>query len=138
MNSLLSLIPLIIMFTFVPTVVASCCKFSAFVLRRRIVAWRYCFIFGFILVLLGMVVNVVTTVGGTASPPIQVLTLALIGQCTIGAWFFSRHATYANGQQLGWRGGAELAVVSLVFLGVMGFIIRIGLQYLQAYLQTLS
>lgn len=131
MNLLLSLIPLIMMITIVPTIFASCCKLSAYLLRRRVVSWKQCFIFAFILVLISIVVNVIINLGGIVIPAALVIILALAVQVGLGSWFFSCRTTYANGQQLGWRGGAELTALSLVFIAAIGFLLMTAANYLR-------
>jgi hypothetical protein len=131
MSLLLSLIPLIVMLTIVPFIFASCCKLSAYLLRRRIVSWKQCFIFAFILVLISIVVNVIINLGGITMPPAMGIILAFAVQIGLGAWFFSHRATYANGQQLGWRGGAEMTTLSLIFIAAIGLILLIMVNYLK-------
>ena len=131
MNVLLSLIPLLLMFTIIPTMFASCYKLSAYLLRRRVVSWKYCFTFAGILVLMSIVVNAMINVGGMRLPPVIGLIVAFVVQIGLGAWFFSHRATYADGQELGWRGGAELAALAFIFIAAIGLLLLTGTNYLR-------
>ncbi len=137
MDLLLSLIPLIVMFTILSTMLASCFKLSAYVLRRRVVSWKQCFTFAFILVLIGIVGNVVINLGGITMPPVIGTILAFAVKIGLGTWFFSHRATYANGQQLGLRGGAEVTVLSLVFMAAIGAALGFIVLTIANYLKTI-
>jgi len=134
MNLLLSLVPLILMFTLVPTMFASCYKLSAYLLRRRVVSWKQCFTFALLLVFMSIIVNVLINVGGMRLSPVIGIFVAFILQIGLGAWFFSHRSTYADGQQLGWRGGAELAALSFIFIAAIGFVLFTGTNYLRTLL----
>jgi hypothetical protein len=135
---MISLISLIFMFTLVPTIFASCCKLSAYLLRRRVVGWKQCFIFACIFVLFNIIVNAIMTIGGFAFPPLVWIILAFIAETGIGSWYFSSRATYANGKHLSWRGGAELTALSLIFIATIGIVLLTGEDYFQTLTRVLS
>lgn len=123
--------------TIAPTIVASCCKLSAHLLQRRIVSWKQCFIFAFILVALSIPVNggmlalmgILVNIVGIVLPAVVGMMLAVTIFIGFGSWFFSCRATYANGQPLGWRGGAELTALSGVCSATIGWLLMTAATY---------
>jgi hypothetical protein len=130
MKLILSFIPLIVMITIVPSILASCLKLSARLLRRRVVSWKDSFIFAFMMMIVSALVRAILLFGSLAMPFVLGIILAFVVQVTFGAWFFSHRATYADGQKLGWRGGAELTAFAFVFIIAIGSILMISIQYL--------
>ena len=120
MNSLMSLIPSLIMLIIIPFFWMLCFKLSARLLRRRVITWKHSYIIGFILTLMSMIGNTLLYIGGVPLPLPLAIVLAFVLQVVIGAWFLSRRATYADGRELGWRGGAELTALAVFILTSVG------------------
>jgi len=113
MSPVLQLLPLLIILA----LYAAYFRLAARVLRASQVGWLYAFQFA------GLVV-VITIVGRLASSQFGELPLlsgVLFGfalHLTLGAWFFRHRALAADGQPLGWAGGAKLTAIAfgLLFL----------------------
>lgn len=120
MDSLISLIPSLIMLIIIPSFWMLCFKLSARLLRRRVITWKHSYILGFILTLISMVGNMLLSIVGIPLPLPLAFVFAFVLQVVIGAWFLSRRATYADGRELGWRGGAELTALSVFILTSVG------------------
>lgn len=101
-------------------------RIAARVVRATGVGWRPAFQFAGLVVVLSVLGRVVSLYAGQA----PVLAAALFGialHLALGAWFFKDRALTADGQPVGWVGGAKLTAVAvgllflvmLVLFGVM-------------------
>ena len=132
MHLILSFIPLFILFL----AFASCCKLSAYILRGRVVSWKNCFIFALLVVIVTVFITGITNFLSISLPLSARIVFTIVIHATLGAWFFRDRSQYADGEKLSWRGGAELAVLSLVFIGVIGIVLTVGVKYLQTVLSN--
>lgn len=133
MKSMLALVPLIVMFTIVPTIFALSCKFSAFMLRRRVVYWKHCFTVAYILLLMSIAINAIINLSGLIIHPSIIIVIALIVQLGVGSWFLSQRASYSNGQKVGFRGGTEIIFLTLAIVaGIALFLMTLG-NYLRTF-----
>lgn len=97
-------------------------RLAARIIRASGVEWGKAFRFAALVVGLSMLGRVFWSFVGP--PPFLVAVLiGLAFHLGLGAWFFSARAFTADGQPLGWRGGAKLAAVVLGFLTLFIFVL---------------
>lgn len=101
-------------------------KIAGRVLRASRVGWAHALQFA---ALVGAI-----TIGGRVASiyvgELPVLLAALLGlalHLTLGAWFFRERALAADGQPLGWAGGAKLTAIAFGMLMLAGVVLAVGL-----------
>src|SRR5688500_17542014 len=94
------------------------CLYAAFVrLAARLtkasgVGWLRAFHFSALIIVLSVLGRVVSLYVGQA-PLLLAVLFGIAIHLALGAWFFRNRAVAANGQVVGWGGGAKLTAVAL-------------------------
>lgn len=120
MKALLQFVPLLFMVAVAPLLVASYSKLSAFILGRRVVSWKNCVLFGYLVLLISILMRVLYRLSSVDIPLLASLLVGLMGWTVAGTWFFRARATRGNGVPLGLRGAGEIAAMSWVFVALTG------------------
>lgn len=115
------LIPLILLLG----IYAASFKIAARIVRASRVGWAQTF-------QLAALVVVITMIGRGASaylgelPVLLGAALGLTLHITLGAWFFRERALTADGQPLGWAGGAKLSGLAVGMILIVGVVLAVG------------
>lgn len=116
------LIPLLLLLG----IYAASFKIAARIVRASRVGWAQTF-------QLAMLVVAITMIGRGASaflgelPVLLGAALGLTLHIALGAWFFRERALAADGQPLGWAGGAKLSGLAVGMILIVGVVLAVGL-----------
>jgi hypothetical protein len=130
MQSILQFLPLLVILCMYATFV----RLAARITRASGVGWLRAFQFAALIVVLSVLGRVVSLYVGEA----PLLLAGLFGITThlaLGAWFFRNRAVAADGQVVGWAGGAKLSAVAL---GLLLLVIVVLLGVVRALLPTMQ
>lgn len=109
-------IPLVSTFVIAFVIYSLILKLSAILLRFRI-EWTHTFAFAALMGVCSLAANVGSAVTGYQG---IFTVLAFVAIISLGAWYFRTRGVRANDQQIGWKGGATLAAVTIVVAIAIG------------------
>lgn len=115
MNTIQSLVPLLVLITLIPAVYAAYIKASARLLRYQGITWKQSFAFGLIIIICGLSLRAATFFTGYSIQSNLSFLLGLPIHILLGGWFFSKRGSKPSKESLGW-GGAILLTSIAVFL----------------------
>ena len=105
------LLPLLIVLVLYAVLV----KLAARILRVSQVGWAQAFQFAAVVMIVSIAGRWLTAYVGSM-PLVAALVFGFSVQVALGAWFFRERALAANGQELGWGGGAKLTALAVGML----------------------
>ena len=124
MDAILPFVPLGIMMIVIPAVYGLIVIFSARLLRSNEITWKKGFVFGIIIIFLGLFLRLVANKLNYSLPHFLGIIFGLIFNLSIGGWFFRERGKNAEGELLGWGGAIKLTGLSyVIFIGLGEFVI---------------
>jgi hypothetical protein len=120
MNPILSLVPVVVMFTLIPALYGAYIKLSMRLLRYSGITWKQGFVFGLIIVLCSALMRAAMFGIGVSLPLVPAILIGLVLNWLIGSWYFSSRADIADGGTLGWDKALKLTGLAVLMLGLTG------------------
>ena len=118
MNSIIQLIPVLLMFTLIPATYGAYIILSAHLLKYARITRKHGFIFGLIVVIFNSIIRAASLGLEHSLPILPGITLGLFANWVIGSWFFSSRGANTEGVPLGWGRSMKLTALGLVMLGL--------------------
>ena len=116
MSSFPSFIPLLLSVALYTSLV----KLAAFLYHRTQLGWRDAAIFSLILLSVLGGATLLNRLSGNAVPVAVLVTVGMIFQVGIGAWFLAPRARTTGGELLGRQGAAMLALIAYAMIAGLG------------------
>ncbi len=125
MSPLLSLIPLLVLVTIIPSIYGAYVRLSARLLGYMGVTWRQGFLFGFLVVVCSLLGRLIAFLVGYGMPIVSALLLGLFANLLIGGWLFSKRGVSTEGGPLGWGRAMKLTGVACAMLILTGAFVAV-------------